>query len=82
MKKFYVYDNDRPCNITGFPSFASPTWSNFFESFEEARSYAMKWINFEEESGNPILQLNIPYDYSGYGDRIDIRDEDDGEEVK
>lgn len=58
------------------------TWGNsIFDTFEKAREYAWKWIG--PEWGGSVdgkkgcdLKPNVPLDYSGYGDFIEIREID------
>jgi len=55
------------------------TWgNNIFPTFEEARKYSWQWIapyggSYDGLSGVD-LKVGVPYDYSGYGDMIEIRE--------
>lgn len=75
---FKVYDNGKEANCFGYKVHES--WdAKGFETFEAALIYARKWIapyggSYDGTDG-VILQLNKPYDYSGYGDFIEIREE-------
>ncbi len=73
--KFAVYDNGKPakypeCNV-------HPSWdNNSFDSFEKAIEYTSTWLGMlGEDFIYPTIKLNEPYDYSGYGDLIEIRAE-------
>ena len=75
MNKFYqVLDNGRPADNTGFPAIHS-SWSNSkFESLEEAQKYATHWVGYPNEEPETIGYLpDQLYDYSGYGDIIEIK---------
>lgn len=72
-KKFCVYDNGKPASAKGFPQIKEVEgWNNHkFDTFPIAAAYATMWVGH-------IIQpedLLKPYDYSGYGDIIEIREE-------
>lgn len=76
---FQVFDNNKPADTTGFPSLTKGNgWDNsVFPTYEEARKYAWMWLgpyggSYDGESGYD-LKVNTPWDYSGYGDMIEIR---------
>jgi hypothetical protein len=67
---FKVFDGGKPANYEHHKVHSS--WQNCtFKSFVEALNYAHKWLGVY--SPGKILKLNTPYDYSGYGDIIEIR---------
>jgi hypothetical protein len=73
MKKFSVYENGKPCNRIGFPILKGNDWKNHsFDTFEAAQEYANDWLG---DYATP-LTVNVPYEYSGYGDMIEIREEE------
>jgi len=66
MTKFNVYDNDKPATLPEIECWKN----NSFNTYEEAFEYARQWLNI------PLpVTFNMPADYSGYGDIIDIREE-------
>jgi hypothetical protein len=69
---YAVYDNERPAK---YPEIAvDPSWNNNrFNSFDEALKYARNWLGPYGEG--VVLKLGVPWDYSGYGDYIVIREE-------
>jgi len=73
---FSVYDNGRPAKYPD--SKVDPSWNNnTFDTFEEALEYAHMWLgpfggSWDGMDG-VVLELNVPWDYSGYGDVIEIR---------
>jgi len=68
---FQVFDNNKPADASGHN--VHHTWNNStFSTFEEAHQYANQWL--APSHGLVILKLNQPYDYSGYGDIIEIRE--------
>ncbi len=70
MIKYGVFDNNRPCSTVGFPDF-DPSWDNhLFDSFDDALVYANKWLGYYPDYVS--LKVNKPWDYSGYGDFIEI----------
>lgn len=70
---FQVCENNKPCDTNGFPKLTKVIWgSSIFKTFAAAHEYALKWMG---EYGNGVmLELNKPYDISGYGDMIEIRE--------
>lgn len=76
--KYAVYDNNRPAK---FPDInVHPSWSNNeFATFNEALVYAKKWLG-EYGVGVP-MEVNVPWDYSGFGDMILIKGEPQMETV-
>lgn len=74
---FYgVYDNGKPASEKGFPNLKGKgCWTNHtFLTFEGAQEYARAWLGQFAPSPE-FLKINQPYDYSGYGDVIEIRSE-------
>lgn len=70
-KRFCVYDNGKPASVKGFPSIKGFTgWDTHrFDTWPKAVAYAAQWVG-------RIIQpedLLTPYDYSGYGDIIEVR---------
>lgn len=73
MKKYNVYDNGKPANSTSFKSLAGNGWDNSsFDTFVEAQAYANKWLGIFAM----LLTVNVPVDYNGCGDMIEIREEE------
>lgn len=68
--KYQVFDNNKPaqyphCNV-------HPTWDNsVFDSLGEAQNYVKKWLG-QYCAPNP-LKINEKYEYSSYGDYVEIR---------
>jgi hypothetical protein len=75
---FAVYDCGKPASEVGYPSMEYFGWKKHtFETFEEARSYAWKWLgiyggSYDGKTG-VNLEVNKPHDYSGGGHFIEIR---------
>ncbi len=70
---FQVFDNGKPADSNGFPYLANLGWENSrFYTLEDARDYAHKWLGMGIY-GMFEIGVNFPYDYSGYGDTIEIR---------
>ena len=72
--KFEVFDGGRAakypdCNV-------DPSWnSNVFDLLTDAIKYADNWLG-PMSPGIKVLSekaVNIPYDYDGYGDIIEIK---------
>jgi len=69
---FQVFDNDRPADC--FNHEVHKSWEQSkFKTFDEALEYARNWLGYPE-GDIPPLELNVPWDYSGYGDKIEIRE--------
>ena len=74
--KYQVLDNDKPADC--FNHKVDKSWNtNVFDTFDEALEYARAWLapyggSYDGKSGI-VLKVNEPYDYSGYGDMIEIR---------
>jgi hypothetical protein len=67
---FQVFDNNKPADKTGF-SWAT-TWRNSkFQTFQEASKYADDWLG---PYAGMVLKVNVPCDYTGLGDMIEIRE--------
>ena len=67
MKKFGVFLNGEPLSTRHAP------FANEFDDLDTALDYATGWCSgygLQKEA----LQLNIPYDYNGYGDTIEVRE--------
>lgn len=67
--KYQVLDGNKPAQ---FPNHqVHESWNNsIFNTYVEALNYAHKWLG--EYSPGRVFQLNKKYDYSGYGDYIQI----------
>lgn len=71
---FYVCENGRPADKTGFPNLKGHGWeTSRFKTATEAMAYARLWLG-PQFSGIP-LPLDTIIDYDGYGDYIEIREE-------
>lgn len=72
---FAIYDNDRPAKYPECKVDRKAWPNNKFKSFAEAREYVSRWLG--SDSFYPIPQQwdGSKYDYSGYGDTIEIRKE-------
>lgn len=76
---FQVLENGKPANHQSFPK-VHPSWNKAeWETFEQAKIYAWKWLGdcaggSNDGTDGVELKLNTPYDYSGYGDIIEIRE--------
>jgi hypothetical protein len=76
---YHVLDHGEPATwhscIKSLPQMSETfkkTWANnIFSSLEEARQYAVNWLGIYAPPPE-ILKVNCPYDYSGYGDTIEI----------
>jgi hypothetical protein len=72
---FQVFENNIPCEYPNHN--VRKTWNNSkFKTFEEALKYADDWLGILSPlaSLKDMIKLNVPYDYSGYGDKIEIRE--------
>lgn len=68
---YQVLENGKPADSKSYPKLANLGWDNStFESFEAALAYALKWLGCYAPK---TLEVGIPYDYSGYGDTIEIK---------
>lgn len=76
---YAVYDNGKLAVSANFPEAKDlKAWNKaVFDSFDEAISYAMKWLEVPETWGIFHFPDGKPgiFDYSGYGDFIEIREE-------
>lgn len=71
MIYYTVYDNGKPAKYPDCK--VHPSWDNCnFSTIEEARIYAQKWLG-SYGTGLELI-VNIPSDYSGEGDTIEIRE--------
>jgi len=69
---FQVFCNNKPADTKGFPNLTKECWANStFSTFEEAHDYAVSWLGHFEVGD---MELGKVYDYSGYGDTIEIRE--------
>jgi len=89
MKRYQVFDNGRPADTTGYPQLKGSGWHNsVFDTFTAAHEYALNWLGYLGDdigagyADNAVLKLNTPYDYSGYGDKIEIREVDIVEPIR
>lgn len=70
---YQVFDNGRPADKTGFPLLIGKGWdTSSFPALQEAQEYALNWLNLPQNCGLE-LQVDAPYDYSGYGDILEIK---------
>jgi len=70
---YQVFDNEKPADCFNYDSKYGSYWSiSIYRTFEEACDYANRWLG--KLSEGVVFTLNKPYDYSGYGDIIEIRD--------
>ena len=68
--RYGVFDNNRPARYPEIKIHSS--WKkNEYDTFADAHAYANKWLG---EYGGVVLLANTPWDYSGYGDVIEIRE--------
>ena len=69
---FQVFDNNKPADCKHHKVDAS--WANSkFDTYAQAHEYALYWLHLDFDCGL-VLLLNTPYNYSGYGDMIEIRE--------
>lgn len=69
---YQVFDNNKPADC--FHHDVHGTWfKSKYETFAEAFEYATRWINLRDVNGCVFLKPDVPWDYSGYGDMIEIR---------
>ena len=67
MITYQVFDNDKPADCRHHNVHSS--WNNStFDSLEKASCYADKWLGYKAS-----LVPDTPFDYSGYGNIIEIR---------
>lgn len=75
--RYQVFDGGKPadCNYHN----THDSWDNsVFNTFEEAQVYARKWLGphyggSEDGLDGYCLRVNTPWDYSDFGDLIEIR---------
>jgi hypothetical protein len=65
-KTYHVFDNGKPARY----EHGSCWRENVFDTLAAAQDYAKRWVGDHHTIDN--LQVNTPYDYSGYGDTIEI----------
>lgn len=83
--KYQVFDNNKPADYKHCKVHNS--WSNSkFHTFGAAFEYACKWLGnhnkilidlYDEDNKTQseyVSLINVPIDYSGYGDTIEIRE--------
>lgn len=63
MKTYIVYDNNKPA-VLNTKTFSS----NTFATLKDAKEYVNLWLGFDVD-----ISFEEKYDYSGYGDIIEIR---------
>ena len=71
--RYQVFENGKSCDWQGYPSLQHPCWeTSIFDSLLKARDYLNLWCGCL----GPIPNLNPgeKYDYSGYGDIVEIRE--------
>jgi hypothetical protein len=76
--KYQVFDNDLPADCHHHKILES--WSNsIFNSYLEAVDYCIQWLGLDplcltKEEFSVNIPVNTKYDYSGYGDILEIRE--------
>lgn len=76
---YAVFDNNMPASCAGFP--CAKEWSNHvFQLRREAVDYALQWLG-SFAPPREVLECQDSYDYSGYGDVVEIREVHDNGEV-
>lgn len=70
---FQVFDNGKPAQYPDHKVHESWTRSAF-TSFQEARDYAMRWLGEWAPLDEDCIELGIPFDYSGLGDIVLVRE--------
>lgn len=69
---FVVYDNNKKAKCPEHN--VNSSWNECsYDTFKEALDYARHWLGVYGEG--VVLKPNKPWDYSGYGDMIEIREE-------
>ena len=67
---YQVFDNEKLADCISHK--VDLTWKNSsFKTLKEARAYARNWLGLW--APGILLKVNKPFDYSGYGDIIEIR---------
>ncbi len=71
---FGVFDNNKPASVEGFPQLTKGNgWdTHLFPTFAEAVQYAKDWLG--QWDTLPDGWDGKPYNYSGYGDKIEVRE--------
>ena len=70
---YQVFYNGKPADCFNYDSKYGSYWSiSIYRTFEEACDYANLWLGKLSEGA--VFALNKPYDYSGYGVIIEIRE--------
>ena len=72
--RWLVLESGIPADRTNYPHL-SPGWDKaIFETEEEARKYARIWL-YKAGLKDLVekLEINQAYDYTGFGDTIEIR---------
>lgn len=72
MIKYKVLDNHKPAIGAIYDLDNEDLGKNEFPSFEEAHDYAVSWLGHWGKGLK--LKPNIAYDYSGYGDILEIKE--------
>lgn len=67
--KFQVFDTGEPAEIRSSKIFNN----SVFDTFEEAQEYVTQWLGWPVSAKN-MLKLNVPIDYSGEKDTIEIKE--------
>ena len=71
---YRVYDSGKPAH------YCCGDWNNsLFNTVGEAFRYAEKWVRFSIVNPSPAdgsltTEIKFPYDYSGYGDTLEIKE--------
>ena len=72
---FEVFDNNKPAKYPHFD--VDISWhTNRFYTFEDALAYASDWLGYPLDDLKISLEINVPFDYNGFGDCIEIRSEE------
>lgn len=70
---YQVLDGDRAADENGFPHLVGKGWADsIFKTLYDAQIYAAKWLNVPPENMKTV-RPDAPFDYSGYGDMLEIR---------
>lgn len=67
---FAVFENNKPALLKGWRI----KWeNNKFQTLAEAQQYAWEWLGTYAPELPSDIKFNVPYDYSGSGDVVEIR---------
>ena len=69
---FDVFENGKRCTPENFDVHSS--WDHDpFDNLSNARNFVMKWMGQWRPSNKEDFVVGYAYDYTGYGDTIEIR---------